>query len=95
MIRVRVIVNKTEGDEIIPGDTPAYNVVSDWTQIGDYLYYNKILTEKNDRDDTTTAAISISADSDTQVLLLAEAIQAAFDASKEGWNATFSNGSWS
>ena len=95
LIRVRVIVNKTENDEIIPGDTPDYSVGSDWTQEGDYLYYNGFLTEKDGDSDTSTAAITITPDDDTQVILLAEAIQAASDASSEGWDMTFSDGSWS
>ena len=95
LIRVRVVVNKTQGGEIVPGDTPDYTVGSDWTQKGDYLYYNGIVTEKGGESDTTSAAISITPGSDTQVTVIAEAIQAASDASKEGWNATYSNGSWS
>lgn len=94
LIRVRVVVNKMENGEIIPSDTPDYNVGSDWTQNGDYLYYNGILTEKGGDSDTTTAAISIDK-SDAQVIILAEAIQAASDASKEGWDMNFSDESWS
>ena len=94
LIRVRVVVNNTDGGDIIPGETPGYTVGSDWTQIGDYLYYNGILTEKDGDSDTTSAAISID-QGDAQVVILAEAIQAASDASAEGWNATFSDGSWS
>lgn len=95
LIRVKVIVNKTDGDEIIPGDVPDYTVNSDWTQIGDYIYYNGILTESGKSDTTTSAAISITPDDDTQVLVLAEAIQAASTAAAEEWGATYSNGSWS
>lgn len=94
LIRVRVVVNNTDGGDIVPGETPAYTVGSDWTQIGDYLYYNGILTEKDGDSDTTSAAISIDR-GDAQVTVLAEAIQAASDASKEGWDATYSDGSWS
>ena len=94
LIRVRVVVNQTDGGDIVPGDIPSYTAGSDWTKIGDYLYYNGILTEKDGSKDTTSAAISIDK-GDAQVVVLAEAIQAASDASKEGWNATYSNGSWS
>ncbi len=71
-----------------------YTVGADWTKLGDYLYYNDILTEKDGSSDTTSAAIAIDK-GDAQVILLAEAIQAAADASKEGWDATYNNGSWS
>ena len=94
LIRVRAVVNQTDGGDIIPGDIPDYTVGADWTKIGDYLYYNGILTEKDGSKDTTTAAISIDK-GDAQVIVIAEAIQAASDASKEGWDATFSDGSWS
>ena len=94
LIRVRVVVNNTDGGDIIPGETPDYTVGSDWTQIGDYIYYNGILTEKDGDSDTTSAAISID-QGDAQVIVLAEAIQAASDASKEGWDATYLDGSWS
>lgn len=92
LIRVRVIVNKTDSGDIIPGDTPAYTAGSDWTKSGDYLYYNGIVAV----DGTTSAALSFSTspDDDVQVLVLAEAIQAAADAEAE-WGMSYSNGSWS
>lgn len=96
LIRVKVIVNKIEGDEIIPGEVPSYTVSSDWTESGDYLYYNAIVSER-DGEDVTSVPITFSetpAD-DIQVLVLAEAIQAASDAAGEGWGVTFSDGSWS
>lgn len=96
LIRVKVIVNKTEGDEIIPGDVPSYTVSADWTQIGDYLYYNAIVSEK-DGENVTTVPITFSETpvDDIQVLVLAEAIQAASDAASEGWGVTFRESSWS
>lgn len=95
LIRVRVVVNKTDGSDIIPGEIPAYTVGSDWSSIGDYLYYNTIVSEK-DGENKTSASISFteSPADDIQVLVIAEAIQAASDASKEGWDATFSDGGW-
>lgn len=95
LIRVKVIVNKTDGDEIIPGDVPAYTVGSDWTQIGEYLYYKGILTEAGGNKTTTSPAIVITPDDDTQVLVLAEAIQAASTAASEEWRAVYSDGGWS
>lgn len=96
LIRVKVIVNKTDGGDIVPGDTPSYTISSDWTQKGEYLYYNAIVSNE-DGENKTTAPISFSESpaNDIQVVVLAEAIQAASDASAEGWGATFSNGSWS
>lgn len=94
LIRVRVVVNQTDGGDIIPGETPAYTVGSDWTQIGDYLYYNGILTEKDGDSDSTSAAISID-QGGAQVTVLAEAIQAASDAAEQAWGTTYANGSWS
>lgn len=97
LIRVRVIVNLTDEDgNIIPGDTPDYTVGSDWTQNGDYLYYNGIVSDE-DGENATTPAISYTAspDGDDQVTVLAEAIQAASDAAEESWGVTFSDGSWS
>ena len=94
LIRVKVIVNMTDGDEIIPGDVPSYTVNSDWTEIGDYLYYNAIVSEKDGDSDTTSAAISID-QGDAQVIVLAEAIQAASTAASEEWGVSFSDGSWS
>lgn len=96
LIRVKVIVNRTEGDEIVPGDTPDYTVSSDWTQIGDYIYYNAIVSEKSGENVTTVPiTFSETPGDDIQVLVLAEAIQAASTAAKEEWGATYSNGSWS
>ena len=96
LIRVKVIVNNTEGEEIVPGDTPDYTVSSDWTQIGDYIYYNAIVSEKNGENVTTVPiTFSETPGEDIQVLVLAEAIQAASTAAKEEWCATYSNGSWS
>ncbi|MBQ3285543.1 MAG: hypothetical protein IJH40_07880 [Ruminococcus sp.] len=95
LIRVRVVVNQTEGDEIVPGDIPSYTDGSDWTRIGDYLYYNGILAEKGSSGNTQTSpAISIEPNG-AQIVVLAEAIQAASTASKEEWGVSFSNGSWS
>ena len=37
LIRVRAVVNQTDGGDIIPGDIPDYTVGADWTKIGDYL----------------------------------------------------------
>ena len=96
LIRVKVIVNKTDGGEIIPGDVPAYTVSGDWTEIGDYLYYNAIVSEK-ENENVTTAPVTFSETpgDDIQVLILAEAIQAASTADEEAWDATYSDGSWS
>lgn len=97
LIRVRVIVNMTDEDgDIIPGDTPDYTVGSGWTENGNYLYYNGIVSNE-DGDNATTAAISYTSLSDggDQVLILAEAIQAASDAAEQSWGVSYSNGSWS
>lgn len=92
LIRVRVVVNQTEGDEIIPGDVPSYTDGSNWTRIGDYLYYNAIVSYK-DGENKTSAAIVIDPDG-AQAVVLAEAIQAASTASKEAWGVSYSDGSW-
>lgn len=95
LIRVRVIVNKTESGEIIPGDVPDYTVGSEWTKIGDYLYYNGILTESGGNKTATSPAITVTPEADTEVLVLAEAIQAASDAAEESWGVAYANGGWS
>lgn len=97
LIRVRVIVNMTDEDgDIIPGDTPDYTVGSGWTVIGDYLYYNGIVSNE-DGENATAPAISYTGLSDggDRVTLLAEAIQAASDAAEESWGLKYSDGSWS
>ena len=95
LIRVRVVINKTAEGEIIPGDVPAYTVGSGWTKIGEYLYYNGILTESGGDSVTTSASISVTPESDTEVVVLAEAIQAASTAAADKWGVSYSNGSWS
>ena len=94
LIRVRVVINKTDGGDIIPGETPAYTVAAGWTQVGDYIYYNDIVSNESGSNVTSPAVTVGSAGSDIQVMVLAEAIQAASDAKNE-WGATFSGGSWS
>lgn len=96
LIRVKVIVNKTDGDEIIPGDTPAFDVAGDWTENDGYLYYNAIVSNEDGENDTTVPiTFTDTVGDDIQVLILAEAIQAAVDAAAESWGLSFSNGSWS
>ncbi|MBQ6153592.1 MAG: hypothetical protein IJJ15_07595 [Ruminococcus sp.] len=95
LIRVKVIVNMTDGDEIIPGDVPSYTVNSGWTEIDDYIYYNAIVSEKDDENVTTAPITFDTSADDIQVLVLAEAIQAASTAASEEWGVSFSDGSWS
>lgn len=96
LIRVKVIVNKTEDGKLIPGETPGYTVSADWTQQGEYLYYNAIVSEKAG-ENTTTAPVSFSEslDDDIRVVVTAEAIQAAAGASQDAWDVSFANGGWS
>ena len=96
LIRVRVVVNKTDGEEIVPGENTSYIENSDWTKKGNYLYYNGIVSNESGENKTTAPISLVGGITDNnKVLVIAEAIQAASDASKEGWDATYSNGSWS
>ena len=96
LIRVRPVIIVTDNNDIVPGETPEYSVGSDWTKIGDYLYCNAIISCE-DGENTTSAALSFSSsvDDNIQIVLLAEAIQAASDAAEEAWGVTFSDGNWS
>ena len=61
LIRVRVIVNLTDDDTLLPGDVPDYTVGSGWVKIGDYLYYTGIVDfeeGENGTGNVTTPAIS-------------------------------------
>lgn len=101
LIRVRVIVNLTDDDTLLPGDVPDYTVGSGWVKIGDYLYYTGIVDfeeGENGTGNVTTPAISYSntGAQTTKVTVLADAIQATpSTATQQAWRVTFENGNWS
>lgn len=97
-IRVAIVANAVdENGNVIAGDHPAYTVnPTNWTQIGNYYYYNGIVssggqTAKLFSDDVNFA--------DGEVNILAESIQVLGGYNNQkpetyAWGRTYNNGSW-
>ncbi len=97
LIRVRVVVNQTDGNALLPGEVPSYTVGSGWVQIGNHLYCQQIVSFEEGKN-STPPAISIADPGNAQILVtvLADAIQATPQtAAQEAWGHSFSDGGWS
>ena len=76
-IRVAIIANAVDAQgNVTVGDIPDFTVSSDWTEIGDYYYYNGIVEPNGTSGDTTaplfTGDVSFA---NGEINILAESIQ--------------------
>ena len=98
-IRVAIVANAVdENGNVIAGNAPAYNAVNptNWTQIGNYYYYNGIVSSGGQTAELFTGDVNFA---DGEVNILAESIQVLGGYNNQkpetyAWGRTYNNGSW-
>lgn len=98
-IRVAIVANAVDKDgNVIAGDRPVYNVdTNQWTQIGEYYYYNGIVHSGESTAELFGGYVNFA---NGEVNILAESVQVlgSYNGEKPehyAWGVTYSNGSWS
>lgn len=97
-IRVAIVANAVDADgNVIAGDHPAYTVnPTNWTQIGNYYYYNGIVSSGESTAELFTGDVNFA---DGEVNILAESIQVLGGYNGQApeyyaWGRTYSSGNW-
>lgn len=97
-IRVAIVANAVDSaGNVIAGDHPAYTVnPTNWTQIGNYYYYNGIVSSGESTAELFTGDVNFA---DGEVNILAESIQVLGGYNNQkpetyAWGRTYNNGNW-
>lgn len=97
-IRVAIVANAVDKDgNVIAGTAPNFSVSSNWTQIGNYYYYNGIVQPGESTAELFSGKVDFA---NGEVNILAESVQVlgGYNGEKPehyAWGVTYSNGSWS
>lgn len=94
-IRVAVVANTVDDEGNITGAADVSNKLasSDWTNVGDYYYYNGVVQPNETTENLLAEGIDLNG---IQVTILASAIQAEPDSAvAQAWGVKFDGSTWS
>ena len=97
-IRVAIVANSVDADgNVTVGAAPAFTVTDEWTQIGNYYYYNGTVAPGKNTTELFTGSVTVTGG---EINILAESIQVLGGttgdgkAAQDAWGVSFNGTTW-